>query len=356
MVHIHQFHPTVAFGDAVSNQMLEMRRSLRRMGYVSEIFCEQAPIQFQGRWRLIKDYQRYASSENVLLLHFSLGYPPAVLKWLKSIPDRKILVYHNITPAHYFRGINEVYLEAARAGREQLGELATLTEAGWGDSAFNCQELLVQGWEHTAVLPIIFNPRRYRARPDRSLLRAWQSGFTVLFVGRVSPNKCFEDLLITFAYFKRHVCPDARLILVGSARGTELYQDYLNQLVTRLHLHDVVFTGHISQSRLAAAYRSADVYLSMSEHEGFGVPLLESMYYDVPLVAYAAAAVPETLGDSGVLFSKKDGAAIAELLGVLAEEPGWRERLVARQRARWQMFTPQAVYPQLRSLLDAVGV
>ena len=131
---VHQFHPTVSYGDAIGNQILSLRRLLRRMGHRSEIFCEQLPLHFGGSVRQIGQYARYSSPTNILLLHFSLGYSPEVMAWLEQVPDRKVVVYHNITPHVYFAGVNDFYLEAAQAGREQLERLRTLAEAGWGVS------------------------------------------------------------------------------------------------------------------------------------------------------------------------------------------------------------------------------
>ncbi|MGB9776073.1 MAG: glycosyltransferase family 4 protein [Anaerolineae bacterium] len=357
MMEVHQFHPTVSFGDAVSNQILSLQRLLRRMGYRSEIFCEQPPIQFEGRTRLMQQYPRYSSPDNLLLLHFSLGYSPQVLAWLEQLPDRKVLIYHNITPHTYFVGINESYMEAARVGRQQLRWLKERTEAGWGVSNFNAQELAGNGWTRLGVLPLVFDPSRYQVRPDRTVMRRWAGKTNVLFVGRVTPNKRFEDIIITFYFLKRWVSPDAQLILVGSARGMEPYLEFLQELVKRLNLSSsVVFTGHVSTSQLVAYYRCASLFLCMSEHEGFGMPLLESMYFGVPIIAHKAAAVPETLDSSGVLVTEKNHAAVAELIGLLLEDEPLRERIVARQRERLKAFSPERVREQLINLLRDLNV
>jgi len=350
---VHQFHPTVSFGDAVSNQILSLQQLLRQLGYRSEIFCEQPPIQFEGRTRLMQDYFRYSSPENLLLLHYSLGYSPQVLSWLDQLPDRKVLVYHNITPCTYFLGINESYHEAARAGREQLKWMSTLVEAGWGVSKFNAQELAEYGWTHLDVLPLVFDPIRYKTRPDPKVMRRWSGKVNILFVGRVVPNKRFEDVIITFYFLKRRIYPDAHLFLVGSAHGMEPYLEFLQALVKRLGLSSsVLFTGHVSTSQLVAYYRCASVFLCMSEHEGFGMPLLESMYFGVPIVAYKAAAVPETLDGCGVLVTEKNQAAIAELIGLLLEDGALRERIVACQRERVKAFFPEQIRERLATLLQ----
>ena len=134
----------------------------------------------------------------------------------------------------------------------------------------------------------------------------------------------------------------------------EKYAAYLQALVARLALTDVHFIGHVSREELIAYYRAVDVYLCMSEHEGFGVPLIESMYFDVPVIAYAAAAAPETMGGAGVLVTRKDHAAIAELMNLVARDDSLRARLVAQQRQRWPQFTPAALLPTLRACLEAI--
>jgi glycosyltransferase involved in cell wall biosynthesis len=349
---VHQFFPAPSYGGAISNQLLSLQRLLQGLGYGSEIFCEQEPVHFGGQARPVGQYASYSSADNVLLLHFALHYSAEVLSWLAQIPDRKVLVYHNITPKAYFAGINGVLYEAALAGRRQLDRLRALTVAGWGDSGFNSQELAERGWRRLGVLPIVFDSARYAARPDRKTLQRYQGGTNLLFVGRLVPNKCFEDLILIFYYFKRYVRPEARLLLVGSTSKMAPYLDYLQSLIARLDLSDVVFAGHVSTAELVAYYRCASVFVSMSEHEGFGVPLLESMHFEVPVVAYQAAAVPETLGGCGFQVTAKDHRAVAELIGLLLEDEALRRRIVARQRARPPAFYPDQVAPRLSTLLQ----
>lgn len=352
---IHQFHGVVAYGDAIGNQILSLQRMLRKMGHTSEIFSEFAQHNFENKTRPYVKYHKFSSADNVLLCHFSIGYSSQVLAWLQSVPDYKVIIYHNITPPHYFAGISETFYEKTHQGRDQLGRLCPLTQAGWGDSDFNRLELVQLGWQQTAVLPIIFEPALYRVRPDKTVLRRWDSteGPKVLFVGRLVPNKKYEDLILTFYYLKQFE-PQARLFLVGLTDQMESYLGYLQALIERLGLRDVVFTGHVSRKELAAYYRAADVYLSMSEHEGFGAPLLESMYFGVPVIAYEAAAIPETLGDAGILVTRKDHAVIAELVSLLAHDGKLRTRILERQRKRWLAFTPDALMPHLQRCLDTI--
>ncbi len=352
---IHQFNPTLSAGDAISNHIISLQSMLRAMGHQSEIFCELPPVSSPVRTHSLDSYESIVSPENILLLHFSLYYSDRVMDWLVHLPARKLLVYHNITPPHYFRGINNTYFEAASRGYAQLAELSGLTDAGWGDSNFNVQILKRYEWQKTGVLPIAFDAQNYAIAPAKKIKKQYPPGANVLFVGRVSPNKCFEDLIVTFSHLKK-MRPDARLLLVGSTQKMTRYVDFLQALVTRLNLTDVHFLGHVSQAELAACYRVGDVFLSMSEHEGFGVPLLESMHYGLPIVAHKSTAVPETLGASGMLFLQKDHRAVAALIDILLTDDTLRQRIVEGQRRRLQDFSVARVQMQLQQLLADMGI
>ena len=356
MRHVHQFHGVVAYGDAIGNDILNLQKMLRGLGYTSEVFASHPQQKFESRTYHWHKYRKYSSPDNVLLCHFSIGYPPEVLYWLQTLSDRKVLIYHNITPASYFAGISDVFFEETYTGRRQLAQLLPVTAAGWGDSDFNRQELVTIGWQRTAVLPIVFEPQAYQIVPDQTTLDRLNHDrvLNVLFVSRVAPNKKFEDLILTFYYLKKFIESRARLYLIGLPDQMEKYQAYLQALVARLGLDDVHFIGHVSREELVAYYRAADVYLCMSEHEGFGVPLIESMYFDVPVIAYAAAAVPETMGEAGVLFTRKDHAAIAELINLVVRDETLRARLIAQQRQRWPQFTPDALMNCLRNCLETI--
>ncbi|MBN1639713.1 MAG: glycosyltransferase family 4 protein, partial [Anaerolineae bacterium] len=248
MIQVHQFHPRPAFGDAASNHVLSLQALLRAQGYRSDIYCEEQPLHFEGQTRPIAAYSSVSAPENVLLLHYTMIYSQDVLAWLRGLPDRKVLVYHNITPHTYFARINQSYYETARQGREQLRQIREMFDAGWGVSTYNCDDLAQMGWTRLDVLPIVVEPRRYAIRPARGVMRQWAGKANVLFVGRVSPNKCFEDLIVTFAHLKRHVRPDANLLLVGSTAKMGPYLDYLRALIGQLGLADVAFTGHVSSA------------------------------------------------------------------------------------------------------------
>ena len=355
---VNQFHSAVHSGDAIGEQIIGIQSLLRAGHYAGEIFCASpdAPRRFHARH--FSEYAPYSSSRNVLLLHYSISYSDEVWDWLRSIPDQKIVVYHNITPPHFYAGVNTAYFTQTRRGLAQLPLLRQIAPQAWADSAFNANDLQQAGWDEVKVLPVMFDRRRYDIKPDPATFRRLNDHRpNILFVGRCVPNKRWEDILLVYYYLKHCVQPDARLCLIGSDERMPAYRAFLNALIEDLSLTDVTFAGQVSQAVLAAYYRTAQVFLCMSDHEGFCVPLLESMFYGVPIIAYKAAAVPETLGNSGLLIRHKDHAAIAELIGLVLEDKLLRERVIAEQRERLGMFDVARVrsllFDYLRPYFDA---
>ncbi|HET8645321.1 MAG TPA: glycosyltransferase, partial [Vicinamibacteria bacterium] len=220
-------------------------------------------------------------------------------------------------------------------GRRELEAFAPRTELGLGDSEFNRRELEAAGFERTAVLPIVLDLDAYGGPVSPVVRRLYDDGRkTVVFVGRIIPNKRIDDLIRTFALYQRHAEPHSRLLLVGDYRGHERYFDRLRELVASLGVQEVVFTGHVDHDELLACYSVADLFLCLSEHEGFCVPLLEAMVFGIPVVAFDAGAVRETLRGGGLLIRDKTPDLVAELVHqVLTDEALSGSILASQQRA-----------------------
>jgi glycosyltransferase involved in cell wall biosynthesis len=270
--------------------------------------------------------------------------------------SRKVLVYHNVTPPEFARGASRRLERECRAGREQLRELAGCTDLALAVSEYNRRELEELGFARTAVLPVLVDFAEHdRAPYDVDLVRRWgRGGTTILHVGRVVPNKRIEDLVRCFHLYRR-VDPASRLLVVGDDSGLRGYAESLRDFVARLGTPEVHFLGHLDFAGLCTCYRLADLYLSMSEHEGFCVPLLEAMHFRVPIVAFAAAAVPETLGAGGALLRQKRFEEAAELMHLVATDAQLRARLVAAGAARLGDFPPGRIERELWPLLARVG-
>ena len=242
-------------------------------------------------------------------------------------------------------------------GRQELESLVSHVDLGLADSEFNRRDLEALGFARTGVLPIYLDFRRYREAPNPVMRRLLEDGRTnVLFVGRVVPNKRHDDLIRLASYWKRFISPDVRLVLVGKRPRRREYMDALQSLFYEEGFapSEVLFTGHVEHDDLLACYAAADVFVSMSEHEGFGVPLVEAMLMRVPVVAYRCTAVGDTLGGAGLQFEEKRLAPMAEAAHLVATDTTVRARVLEGQDRRLAAFAPAAVEGVLRRYLEAL--
>jgi glycosyltransferase involved in cell wall biosynthesis len=353
-VEIHQFATSLTYGDAISDEMLEIQKVLREKGYTSEIFtrfCEPRMAKFAKNF---KEYTRFSSSDNVVIFHFSIGSP--VSKMFFRIPDRRIMIYHNITPHEFFLDSHRILSRECYKGRLEIKLFSSKVDLALGDSEYNRRELESLGYARTGVLPLLIDFAKFDGRIDPVVHRIYDNGkFTILFVGRVIPNKKFEDVIKTFSVYKKYFNPESQLLLAGDFRGMERYLAALEMLVYELELSDVHFTGRVDFAELLAFFRLADVYLSMSEHEGFGVPLIESFYLGLPVVGYAAGAVEETMNGGGVLIREKDFVRTASLLDGLKRDESLRKRVVRSQKKALEKFSRENVSRILLSHIKKVA-
>ena len=328
---VHQLTAALSYGDAIGNEALAIQRQLRAAGHESDIFAELVHPRVAHLARPLHEYASVSSPETVCIFHFSIG--SAAGRLVHGLPDRLVVIYHNITPAHFFLGFHPHLAGLCHHGRRELEAFAARTQLALGDSEFNRQELERAGFARTGVLPIVLDLSLYERAPSPVVRRLYDDGRTnVLFVGRIIPNKKIDDLVRSFAFFQRYLRPESRLLLVGDHRGFERYFDRLQQLVSELRVDEVVFSGQVDDDELYAYYRLADVFLCLSEHEGFGVPLQEAMLFGVPVVAYDAGAVRETLRGGGVLLQDKSPELVAEVLDRVTHGGDLRRVVTASQQ------------------------
>lgn len=352
-VAVHQYHSGTALGDAVTNGMFYARSILRELGFDSEIFCSHPDPALGDEVRHIS---RWREDADVLLVHHSMGIDDEA--WLLSVKAPKVLVYHNITPASFF--FNQPGLAAyAQLGVDQVRRWRDLFVANIADSEQNKRDLREVGYagRNIHVVPLLVDIDRKRAVvPDEKVRAEFEKYFNVLFVGRLVENKCQHELVAAFARTRARRERPSRLILVGGASSSE-YAERIRAEAQRLAIPgEVVLTGKITDSELAAFYATAGAYVSLSEHEGFGVPLIEAMLYDVPIIAHSAAAVPDTVGEGGILLPGKDVDEVAVAIDFIAGDPLLRAKLALRQRREVARFDRSTVRAQLRDVLSEVGV
>jgi glycosyltransferase involved in cell wall biosynthesis len=349
---IHQLVAGFSLGDAISNEARLLRRLFQSWGSAPEIFSERQRIlpQLRREARDAATAAQLVRPGDVVLLHLSIGSP--VNELFRQLACRKALRYHNITPPEFFENFSAPVARQLRAGREQLQALAGAAPVNLAVSEFNAAELRALGYGAVSVLPLVLDLGQLRGAADAAALAKYDDGrVNILFVGRGAPNKRLEDVLAAFHYFQRYVEPQSRLIHAGSYAGLERYGALIFTRIRELQLAHVELTGSLPQAELNACYRSASVFLCMSEHEGFCIPLLEAMAHDVPVLAYAAGAVPETLAGAGVLFKEKRFDLVAEMLGRLARDAALRASVLARQRERLNRYEQRDLATELRALL-----
>nr|WP_122013298.1 glycosyltransferase family 4 protein [Maliibacterium massiliense] len=335
---IIQLAPSISYGDAVSNDIFALDKCIKKMGYRSEIYAEDIDPKLDRRAvkSLRKPYK--FSNGDILLFHNSIGS-----QWSYKVADfscKKVMVYHNITPPEFFQIYSRILVDCCASGLDGVAYLSDKMDFCLADSQFNKQDLVKAGYTcPIEVLPIIIPLEDYKKQPDMATVEKYSDGRkNFVFVGRISPNKKQEDVIRAFCAYKKYYDKDARLFLVGASKGMERYKARLERYVDALGVEDVYFTGHIPFSQILAYYRIADCFVSMSEHEGFCVPLVEAMCFDVPIVAYDAAAVGETLGGSGLLTQDKSPAVVAALMHRAVHDEALRAQLIAGERERLADF------------------
>jgi glycosyltransferase involved in cell wall biosynthesis len=352
---IHQWVPAAHRGDAIGDSARAVREMLRGMGHESDIFA--LTIDDDLRGDVLPFTAPAAARGDVTIFHFAL--PSPMSEAFASLDGAKILQYHNITPAAFFAPYDPGLFRLAALGRRELATLAGRVDLALGDSEFNRQELESLGFQRTGVMPIAVNTARITEAPRRPALeRILNDGLiNILFVGRIVPNKKIEDHIRLAEMYKRYIDSYYRFIFVGRYDGLPRYYSQVRALIEQYEMlpDRFWFTGPVPDEDLAAFYRWSDAYVSLSEHEGFCVPLVEAMAADVPIVAYAAGAVPETLGGAGLLFAPKDLEVAAELLGSVVYDHDVRARVLDGQRRRLQDFSPPRIEARLREVLGMLA-
>lgn len=329
---VHQVLATLGYGDAIGHEVLGIQRALRAAGYESEIFVETADRRLEDLTVDYRDLPEASHPDNLLIHHFSIGSRASRVAY--ALPDRMALVYHNITPPEFFVDVHPLLVQLCYLGRRELGVYANRVELGLGDSEFNRQELEALGFPSTAVLPVVPDFSHLGGAPNFMQAGAFDDDWVnILFVGRIIPNKRIEDVIRAFHAYKRWINPRSRLLLVGSHGGFERYLAMLHDFMARIGTADVHLLGHVSNEELAAYYEIADVFLCASEHEGFCVPLMEAFHMGVPVLAYAATAVPATMDGGGILYHRKDPMEVASLIDAVVSNARLRDEVLARQDA-----------------------
>lgn len=343
---ISHFVGHLTYGDAVSFDAVNKWRALRALGIPGDLYCGVPDEHHRTMARPLSAHRPVV--DELIVFHYSVWSEAAA--YALSLPEIPVLfVYHNVTPTKWFEGVHRQAEVDTRLGRERLPAFVGRTPYAVAMSEYSRQELEEVGFRTTGVVPLMGDFTFLDGGGSRALRERLADGYVnVLSVSRIAPNKCHEDTIKLFYHYKRQIQPRSRLTIVG-APVVGSYKVWLERLVRRLGMDPhVVFAGHVSDEELAAYFAAADVYVTMSEHEGFGNTVLQAMYVGVPTMAFDATAMPYTVGDAGVLVRRKDHAVAAEVVAMLVDrESGLRRVMVERGREWVRQFLPERVAEQM---------
>jgi glycosyltransferase involved in cell wall biosynthesis len=349
---VNQWVPAAHRGDAIGDSARRVRHLLRDMGHESELYALTIDDELTDDVRPFGEPA--ARRGDLTIFHYALPSPMTAA--FASLDSGRILQYHNVTPASFFAPYDAPLFRLASLGRQELATLVGAVDLALGDSEYNRQELESLGFAPTGVFPIAVDTSRVTQPARRPALdEILEDGLVnFLFVGRIAPNKKIEDHIRLAEHYKRYVDAYYRFIFVGRSDVVPRYYSMVRALMTEYRLLNdrFIFTGPVPDEELAIYYQHAAVYVSLSEHEGFSVPLVEAMATDVPVLAYSAAAVPDTLGGAGVQFAPKDLELAAELLGALAFDDDLRAGVIAGQRRRLADFGDARITRDLNTILQ----
>jgi glycosyltransferase involved in cell wall biosynthesis len=351
-IRIHQFHSGSSVVDAVTNCLFFVQSMLESFGFESDIFVEHVDPMLSGRIRQLQDLR--PAESDLLLIHHSMGHD--AFSRLADLRCRKFLVYHNITPPRFFDE-NDPFHAYGVKGYSQLSQFRDIVESAIAVSPFNARQLRQRGFQNVTVIPLLkdFAAIRYALHAKTPYFDE-AAVFRLLFVGRIVPHKCQHELIEFVDRIRSIGRAPLSLVLVGQFDDASGYKSHLDALVRRRGLvPHVKIVGQVTDEELFGWYRAASAYVSLSEHEGFGVPLVEAMAFDLPVIAYASAAVAETLGNAGITISEKDPARILEPLIRLHEERSFRGEVIRSQRQRLLRFSRKRIESELRRWLIGAG-
>lgn len=348
---IVQVVPTVAFGDAIGNETIAIKKMLSDAGYQTELYADGVDKRLPSD--TAKPVQKLKTSkDDIIIYHLATGTP---LNYEMGRQNCRLFIrYHNITPSKFFKGYSTKLAALDEEGYAGARFLADKADHILAVSEYNLSDLRGMGYQCSAdVVPILLALDDYKKKPNDGVIKKYTSdGYTnILFTGRIVPNKKHEDIIRAFYYYKKYFNEKSRLIFVGNESGMEKYYNRLKDYISLTGLEDVIFTGHIKFDEILAYYKIADLFLCLSEHEGFCVPLVEAMYFDVPVLAYDCCAVPDTLGGGGIVIDNKEPRYVAEWMNQIITDEKLRQEMKEAGRKRLTFLSRENVE---RMFLDCI--
>lgn len=351
-IKIHQFSPSAIVGDGITNGMIYLQRILQEFCLESYIYAENFDLALNDKIRHYSQISEKDTSQ-ILLIHYSIYYDFDV--WINKLLCRKIMIYHNITPYTFFQKGSHLY-HLCKEGKEYLPSLASKVIGAIGDSVLNTEELVENGFNNVETIPLLLDLQKIEQCDwNRELFDNNIKTFNIIFVGRIARNKAQHDL-IEIASVLKSIDNDFKMYLIGGT--TDLaYEEELKTLISKLGLENhVELTGKVSDCDLYAYYRSANIFLSMSEHEGFGIPLVEAMFFRIPIIAFNSSNIKNTLNGGGVLFNKKEKEHIAGLICLMKRNKALKREILSIQDKALTIYEHDVIVQKLAGFLDSLDI
>lgn len=332
--------------DGASKFVQKLDGMFQKLGYETAVFAHKLDVRIKNdHIRTMEQFD--GTADDIVIYHMTTG--TSFNKWVAKYPQRIVLYYHNITPAKFFFGNAWGSWLKCIQGRHQLKAVVENTFYAWGASEYSCAEIREMGLVETKPLAAIVEPEKFLERPIvPSIQEKYKDGkLNLLIVGRGVPHKKQDEAIEIVRYYKEHINIDVRLIIVGNIKPS--FEKKLRHMVERYHMQDdVVFAGNVSNDELCTWYQVSDALLCLSEHEGFCVPLVEAMVFDKPVFAYAAAAVPETVGKAGILLQDKSPKYVAETIRDILASQEKLEQLRLERKNRLQALSYENIFQQVK--------
>lgn len=355
MMRIFQVIENIVYGDAISNHSVNIYHILKENGYETAIYAVHYDTRLDNEMVLPMDQLPELREDDLII--YQMCQRSILNSMIPAWKCKKACIYHNVTPANFFLPYDVFQPAFQKRGLREIQKLNKVFNYVWGVSYFNCQDLIAMGYDKNklALFPILIDFSDFYQKPDEKVLNQYSDDWiNILFVGRIAPNKKHEDIIRIFTYYKKYINQKSRLILIGSFFNAA-YQNCLEKYVEALDVKDIIFPGHINFKEILAFYKTSDIFLCMSEHEGFCVPLLEAMLFDVPIIAYECTAVPETLGECGILVQEKNPAKVSFMIDQVIKNEELKKEIIEKQRRRLGDFAFEKVSRKFLEQIEKIS-
>jgi len=352
MVKIHQFTPSITQGDGVSNGVFYIQKILKELGFISYIYAGDIDKTLKNEVISYKKIDKNDTSQ-ILLIHYSIYYDFST--WIDKLKCKKIIIYHNITPYQFFKKGTLLY-KLCKKGVEYLPELSKKVDGAIGVSTLNSKELIENGFKGVETIPLLIDTNKIlKSKWNYKLFDKIIEKFTIIFVGRIARNKAQHDLIKIASFYKK-INSNFKFYIIGGTTDNS-YKEELEELIYSYDLEEnVILTGKISNEELYAYYKGANLFLCMSEHEGFGIPLIEAMLFNTPVIAYNSSNIKNTLNGGGILFNKKSHKYIAGTIELIRTNRAFKRAILDTQKKAIEIYKHKNIVKKMAKYLNNIGV